>query len=85
MGTETQEPSILDYLKSKLTLSASAAHPWPWRVLLALALALLAQQSMEPSSAERQWGPGVALYLLAAGLVVWAVIRQEWRSPDPAV
>ena len=85
MGTETQEPSILDYLKSKLTLSASAAHPWPWRVLLALALALLAQISMEPSSAEGQWGLGVALYLLVAGLVVWAVIRQEWRSSDLAV
>ncbi len=65
---------------------------WPWRSLLALVLALAAQLSFEPSP-ERGTMPGVALYLLAGALAVWAFFKDEWRlatippesdRPDPA-
>ncbi|NJD59415.1 MAG: hypothetical protein FIA98_08450, partial [Anaerolineae bacterium] len=49
----------------------------PWRSLLALGLALVAQLSLLPRP-NRQWIPGVILYLLAAGVLVCAVWKGEW-------
>ncbi len=58
---------------------------FPWRSLLALGLALVAQLSLLPRP-NRQWIPGVVLYLLAAGMLVWAVWKGEWAPaelPEP--
>jgi hypothetical protein len=48
----------------------------PWRSLLALGLAIAAQISLEPGP-NRNWIPGVILYLLSAGCLVWAVLKGE--------
>jgi len=56
---------------------------WPWRALLAVLLALAAQRSFEPSP-DRTPGPGVALYILAGILAIWAIWQGEWRlTPIP--
>ena len=49
----------------------------PWRSLLALGIALIAQISLMPRP-NRTWIPGVILYLLAAGWLVWSAWRGEW-------
>jgi 4-amino-4-deoxy-L-arabinose transferase-like glycosyltransferase len=53
----------------------------PWRSLLALGLALAAQISLQPRP-NREWLPGVILYLLAAGWLAWAAWRGEWTAAD---
>jgi hypothetical protein len=53
----------------------------PWRSLLALGLALVAQLSLLPRP-NRQWIPGAILYMLAAGVLVWAVWKGEWEPAD---
>ncbi len=50
---------------------------FPWRALLALGIALLAQISLMPHP-DRAWIPGVILYLCAASVLVWSVIKGEW-------
>ena len=56
---------------------------WPWRSLLALALALLAQRAWEPVD-NRTATVGLVLYVLALGLLVWAVLSKEWSlAPLP--
>ena len=96
-----EEPSVLDYLKSKLrfwkrgaAIEIPAAEPagrepepeaeleprpgvpWPWRSLLALALALVGQRLFEPPT-RAAW-TGIAFYIAAAGLLIWACLRGEW-------
>src|SRR4030042_5925166 len=51
----------------------------PWRSLLALAIALAAQISLQPRP-NRTWIPGVILYLMAAGWLVWAAWKGEWTQ-----
>ena len=53
----------------------------PWRSLLALAIALVAQISLQPRP-NRTWIPGLILYLLAAGVLIWAAWRREWSPAD---
>ena len=53
----------------------------PWRSLLALGIALVAQISLLPRP-NRAWIPGVILYLLAAGCLVWAAWKNEWSPAD---
>ncbi len=53
----------------------------PWRSLLALGLALAAQLSLQPRP-DRQWLPGVMLYILAAGWLAWAAWRGEWSLAE---
>ncbi|HMA09389.1 MAG TPA: glycosyltransferase family 39 protein, partial [Ramlibacter sp.] len=48
----------------------------PWRSLLALSLALLAQLFFEPPHTAAPLG--VAFYVLAFGLLGWAILRDEW-------
>jgi hypothetical protein len=50
--------------------------PFPWRVVLALAIALLAQRLLDPPA--RKELAGAILYVLSAGLTVWAVIANEF-------
>jgi hypothetical protein len=49
----------------------------PWRSLVALGLALVAQISLEPR-ANRTWLIGLALYIWAAGWLIWSTWRGEW-------
>lgn len=57
---------------------ARALH-FPWRSLLALFLALGAQFILEPPN--RQASIGIALYIFALGLVIWAYSKDEWHLP----
>lgn len=94
------EPTVLDYVKARLTpwrgkapripdlpgeeppQSGEARAGFAWRVWLAPLLALLAQILLDrPSPAVI---PAVALYTAAAGCLVWAMLRGEWRSGDAA-
>jgi hypothetical protein len=52
---------------------------FPWRSALALFLALVAQASLEPPN--RQANIALALYVLAAGLALWAYVKNEWHLP----
>jgi len=62
------------------TTHSAAAYFWPWRSLLALALALLAQTGLEPPG--RSAVTAVILYGLAAVLLVWAMLRNEWLMSE---
>ena len=55
---------------------ASAPKAFPWRTLLVLILALLAQRTFEPP--QQMANIGVAFYVLALGLAIWAYLRGEW-------
>jgi hypothetical protein len=111
-----QEPSVLDYIKSKLSFgrgvrieipeyhedvietrtelqpatlpgSSSVARPFvsvslPWFALGALGLALFAQSFFEPPNTSAI--SGIAFYIVALGLLVWAVFRGEWVLTSPA-
>jgi hypothetical protein len=59
----------------------SIAINLPWRSLLALGLALLAQISLMPRP-NRAWIPGLILYMIAAGVLVWAVLKGECEPAD---
>jgi hypothetical protein len=53
----------------------------PWRSLLALGLALVAQISLQPRP-NRPWLPGIIVYLLAAGCLIWAAWKREWSPAE---
>lgn len=99
------EPSILDYLKSKLHLTRETIVPpepeavvemppaparersafilraLPWRSLLAVMLAWFGQQILEPPTIV-PWA-AVLFYVLAAGMLAWAIVQNEWRISAP--
>lgn len=52
---------------------------FPWRSLLAFFLALGAQSLLEPQN--RQTNIAVVLYVLAAGVCIWAYFKNEWHLP----
>jgi len=52
---------------------------FPWRSVLALFLALGAQALLEPPN--RQVNIALALYILAAGICLWAYLKNEWHLP----
>ena len=55
------------------------ADYFPWRSVLALFLALGAQALLEPPN--RQVNISLALYILAAGICLWAYFKNEWHLP----
>ena len=57
---------------------ARSSH-FPWRSVLALFLALSGQFLLEPQN--RQVNIAVALYVIAAGVCVWAYLKDEWHLP----
>jgi hypothetical protein len=59
-------------------VSFDSLSRFPWRSLLALILALLAQMQLEPPA--QNWVAGTALYVAAAGLLVWALFMREWGT-----
>ena len=50
--------------------------PWPWRAIIALFLALFAQLGFEPPN--RSLFPGLAIYGLAAAMLLWSVLSNEF-------
>lgn len=104
---EHTEPSVLDYVKSKVKfwqknqveIPAPVAEvearertgerieekvrlraTSPWRTLLALGVALFAQKTLEPVPGEdRTWILGLALYLAAFSLLLFAYRKGEWQ------
>ncbi len=50
---------------------------FPWRTLLVLFLALAAQQTFEPPRTNTA-SIGIALYIAAFGIALWAYLRGEW-------
>jgi hypothetical protein len=52
---------------------------FPWRSVLALFLALVSQAMLEPPN--RQANFALALYILAAGIALWAYVKNEWHLP----
>ncbi len=71
-----EDVSVLPQVPSRVL-----AISLPWRSLLALIFALIAQISLQPRP-NRSWIPGLILYLIAAGWVVWAAWRREWQPPE---
>jgi hypothetical protein len=55
------------------------ADYFPWRSVLALFLALGAQALLEPPN--HQVNISLALYILAAGICLWAYYKNEWHLP----
>jgi hypothetical protein len=60
--------------------AAARVDALPWRSVVAFGLALVAQVSLEPGPG-RTWTVGMALYVAAALLLVWANRRAEWVLP----
>ncbi len=61
------------------TMDLPASTRFPWRVLLGLALALMAQRMLEPPARVIEYGVG--LYIIALGLILWALFSKEWGLP----
>lgn len=101
------EPSVLDYIKSKLNLRKNLpvnippeqphaqdpggseslfpveeqppkqAFSFPWRSLGALLFGLIGQRFLEPP--DRSVNIALFFYALAILLLLWAMLRDEWR------
>ena len=54
-----------------------APKSFPWRTLLVLFLALAGQQTFEPPRTSMA-NLGIALYIAAFGMAIWAYLRGEW-------
>jgi hypothetical protein len=52
---------------------------FPWRALLGLGFALFAQRVLEPPSRIIEYG--IALYVIAIGLVLWSHFADRWTLP----
>jgi len=89
-----EEPTVLDYVKSRLffwrgesiplpeespVAAEAASSPAPWYSLGALLLALLGQLAFEPP--DRSVQGGLAFYLAALALLFLARRRGEWKLP----
>ncbi len=88
-----EEPSVLDYLKSRLPGRVQIEIPTPpqvpaspsvspsrlpWRILLGLILAILAQRQLEPPANTQQ---AIIFYALALVFFAWAYSAYEWDLP----
>ncbi len=68
-------------IPESIPTARAAGISLPWRSLLALLIAIAAQISLQPRP-DRQWVPGVILYLLATAWLVWAAWRGEWSLAE---
>ena len=81
--TDEQEAEIaFDRQSSVVQPQVSHKSSWPWRALAGLLTALVAQFSLE-ARPDRSWHTGVFLYLVAAGLITWSILRKEWQVASP--
>jgi len=76
-----EQPASIEEQVTPALAPRSPRYVLPWRSLLALGIALAAQISLQPRP-NRAWVPGVILYLLAAGWLVWAALKGEWTPAD---
>jgi len=67
------------YVPEPMPAEPQRVSYFPWRSLLALLLALAGQVLLEPP--DRQVNLAIALYVLAAGVCVWAYLKNEWPLP----
>ncbi len=81
--SETVESEALEFVEAQPAIESPEAQsaiqpsaPFPWRSLLALALALIAQRLFEPPHLTPL--SGIAFYVAAAGILLWAIRRGEW-------
>ncbi|MGD0004357.1 MAG: glycosyltransferase family 39 protein [Anaerolineaceae bacterium] len=87
-GTEEslQEPEIIQKFPVEelqvakadelLSKEVEIPSPWPWRAVIALFLALFAQLGFEPP--DRGLFPGLIFYGLAALMLLWSVLKNEF-------
>ena len=68
--------------RASAEVSAEAVSAMPWRSLLALSSALLAQIFLEPPQTAAPLG--VAFYVLALALLLWAALGDEWSLAPQA-
>ncbi len=64
-------------------MKTAAPKKFPWRTLLVLLLALIAQQTFEPPRTGMA-NLGIALYISALGMAIWAYLRGEWTLTPTA-
>lgn len=84
-GLVVTEDHPLEQVQTELSpfrLPPSSFTPFPWRSLLAFGVALIAQKTFEPPHAGA--GLGIAFYMIAFGLLGWAIQRGEWTLPPLA-
>jgi hypothetical protein len=82
---EVVQPSEVARPVQAVAVEKQAGPPirLPWRSFLALGLAMLAQITLQPGP-NRDWLPGVLLYLASAASLVWSVLQDEWKlAPLP--
>jgi hypothetical protein len=70
------EPEPVEAEPSIESSGPESSLRFPWRSLLALFLALIAQRTFEPPHLTPL--PGIAFYLAALGMLLWAILRGEW-------
>jgi hypothetical protein len=61
---------------SDLVVEQAGSSSWPVRTIGAVVMALFAQLALEPDS--RNAPLGVALYVISAILLIWAIFSKEW-------
>ena len=74
LAVETAQPIIEEQV-----VEPSRADTFPWRSILALIIALAAQGLVEPPN--RQGMLTLILYVAAAGMAVWAYLKDELHLP----
>lgn len=67
------------YIQEPMPEEPARASNFPWRSIAALVLALGGQVWLEPQN--RQVNIAIALYVLAAGICIWAYLKNEWHLP----
>ena len=72
LKSHTDNTAVLDSFKAWVALL-------PWRSILAICMAITAQVLLEPP--WRRFGFAIPIYVLAAGLALWATIKKEWEIP----
>jgi 4-amino-4-deoxy-L-arabinose transferase-like glycosyltransferase len=70
---EAEEPQV------EFVFPVAETKPFPWRSTLAVFLALFAQYLLEPGI--RNTVLAALLFLLAIGLGIWALVKDEWNLP----
>ena len=61
------------------TSNLEPATRFPWRALLGLGFALFAQRVLEPPGRIIEYG--IALYVIAFGLILWSYFGDKWELP----
>lgn len=71
-------PHEVESLPEPVPVSSPPVLGFPWRSLLALVMGLIGQRFFEPGALTPQLGIG--FYFIAFGLLVFALLKGEWRA-----